>query len=65
MFEHTQSGEDTMLRNRFHAAMDNDLNTTEAVLLLHQAAQEALDSHNLALGAEVVRLARVLGLTLT
>jgi L-cysteine:1D-myo-inositol 2-amino-2-deoxy-alpha-D-glucopyranoside ligase len=65
MLEHTQSGEDTMLRNRFHAVMDNDLNTTEAVLLLHQAAQEALDSRNLALAAEVVRLARVLGLTLT
>ncbi len=64
MLEHAQSGEDTMLRNRFHAAMDNDLNTTEAVLLLHHAAQQALDSHDLALGGETVRLARLLGLTL-
>jgi cysteinyl-tRNA synthetase len=65
MLEHAQSGEDTMLRNRFHAAMDNDLNTAEAVLLLRHAAQQALDSHNLALGGETVRLARLLGLTLT
>jgi L-cysteine:1D-myo-inositol 2-amino-2-deoxy-alpha-D-glucopyranoside ligase len=64
MTEQNQGSEDTMLRNRFHAAMDNDLNTTEAVLLLRHAAQEALESHNLDLGAEAVRLARVLGLTL-
>jgi hypothetical protein len=44
--------------------MDNDLNTTEAVLLLRHAAQQVLDTHNLDLGAEVVRLAYVLGLTL-
>jgi L-cysteine:1D-myo-inositol 2-amino-2-deoxy-alpha-D-glucopyranoside ligase len=65
MLEDRQSGEDTMLRNRFHAAMDNDLNTTEAVLLLHHAAHQALESHDLAIGAETVRLAHVLGLTLT
>jgi len=64
MLEDTSGGEDTMLRNRFHAAMDNDLNTTEAVLLLRHAAQQVLDTHNLDLGAEVVRLAYVLGLTL-
>jgi L-cysteine:1D-myo-inositol 2-amino-2-deoxy-alpha-D-glucopyranoside ligase len=64
MLEDTLSGEDVMLRNRFHAAMDNDLNTTEAVLLLRHAAQQALESHNLDTGAETVRLAHVLGLTL-
>ena len=52
MLEYTSGGEDTMLRNRFHAAMDNDLNTTEAVLLLRHAAQQVLDTHNLDLGAE-------------
>jgi cysteinyl-tRNA synthetase len=64
MVENTQDGEDTMLRNRFHAAMDNDLNTTEAVLLLRHAAQEALDNHDSNIGAEAVRLARILGLVL-
>ena len=64
MAEQSQDGEDTMLRNRFHAAMDNDLNTTEAILLLRHAAQEALDNHNLNIGAEAVRLAQVLGLNL-
>jgi cysteinyl-tRNA synthetase len=63
--EYTQGGEDTLLRNRFHAAMDNDLNTTEAVLLLRHAAQQALKNHDLNIGAEAVRLAYVLGLTLT
>ena len=64
MLEDKLSGENSTLRNRFHAAMDNDLNTTEAVLLLRHAAQQALDSHDLDTGAEVVRLAHVLGLTL-
>jgi L-cysteine:1D-myo-inositol 2-amino-2-deoxy-alpha-D-glucopyranoside ligase len=64
MLEDTLSGEDTMLRNRFHAAMENDLNTTEAVLLLRHAARQALESRNLDIGAEAVRLAHVLGLTL-
>jgi cysteinyl-tRNA synthetase len=64
MVKDTLGGEDMMLRNRFHAAMNNDLNTTEAVLLLRHAAQEALDNHNLNIGAEAVRLAYVLGLVL-
>ena len=64
MVEHSPAGEDSMLRNRFHAAMDNDLNTTEATLLLRHASQEALKTHNQNLGSEVVRLARILGLTL-
>ena len=64
MVEQTQGGEDTMLRNRFHAAMDNDLNTTEAVLLLRHAAQEALEKHDTNIGAEAVHLAHILGLVL-
>lgn len=56
------SGEDTMLRNRFHAAMDNDLNTPEAVLLLRQGAEDAVANHDVNTGAEVLRLTKVLGL---
>jgi cysteinyl-tRNA synthetase len=55
-------GEDQMLRDRFTAAMDNDLNTPEAVLLLKHAAQEALEQKDSALGSEVLRLTNVLGL---
>ncbi len=57
-------GEDTMLRNRFEAAMDSDLNTPEAVLLLRHAAQDVLTTRDKNLGAEVVRLGKVLGLYL-
>lgn len=59
----TAEGEDSMLRHRFIAAMDNDLNTVDAVLLLRHAASEAVDSRNLEQGAEVLRLSRILGLT--
>ncbi len=59
--EHTE-GQDTVLSGRFHAAMKNDLNTPEALLLLHQAAETTLANHDLNTGAEVLRLARVLGL---
>ena len=59
--EHTE-GQDTVLSGRFHAAMKNDLNTPEALLLLHQAAEATLANHDLNTGAEVLRLARVLGL---
>lgn len=58
------NGEDLMLRNSFEAVMDNDLNTPEAVLLLRHAANDALNTHNTNLGAEAVRLARLLGLVL-
>ncbi len=57
-----QRGEDTMLRNRFLAAMDNDLNTPEAIQLLRQGAVSALEEHNHNTGAEVLRLVQVLGL---
>jgi cysteinyl-tRNA synthetase len=57
-------GEDTMLHNRFIAAMENDLNTPEAVQLLRQSARKALEEKNQDLGSEVLRLTGVLGLTL-
>ena len=55
-------GEHTMLRNRFVSAMDADLNTPEAVLLLRHAAKDALKNQDSNLGSEVLRLTQVLGL---
>ncbi|GAC1366740.1 MAG: cysteine--tRNA ligase [Ktedonobacteraceae bacterium] len=55
-------GENTMLRDRFVAAMDADLNTPEAMLLLRHAGRDALKNQDHALGSEVLRLAEVLGL---
>jgi len=55
-------GQDTVLSGRFHAAMKNDLNTPEALLLLHRAAETMLANHNINTGAEILRLARILGL---
>jgi L-cysteine:1D-myo-inositol 2-amino-2-deoxy-alpha-D-glucopyranoside ligase len=55
-------GQDAVLSGRFHAAMKNDLNTPEALLLLHRAAETTLTNHDLNTGAEVLRLAKVLGL---
>lgn len=57
-------GEDSMLRDRFKAAMDNDLNTPEALLLLRQAAEKSLMDKDICTGAEVLRLTKVLGLRL-
>ena len=56
------SGEDHLLRDRFEAAMDNDLNTPEAFALLQEAAESVLTTHDLNTGAEVLRLTDVLGL---
>jgi cysteinyl-tRNA synthetase len=56
------SGEDTMLRGRFIAAMENDLNTPEALLLLRQAAETTIAHPDVNTAAEILRLARVLGL---
>lgn len=56
------SGEDTMLRDLFKAAMDNDLNTPQAVLLLRQAAETVVANHDLNTGSEILKLTRVLGL---
>src|SRR5947209_13636003 len=59
----TQSGgEDRMLHDRFIAAMDCDLNTPEALLLLRQAAEETLANGDSNCGFEVLKLAKVLGL---
>ncbi len=56
-------GEDTMLRDRFKAAMDNDLNTPQAILLLRQAAETFLTHNDTNTGVEILRLTKVLGLT--
>lgn len=69
MFTHVRSlvgrqlvGEDLLLRNRFKAAMDNDLNTPEALSLLRQAAEHVTANHDLNTGSEVLRLTNVLGM---
>jgi len=56
-------GEDTMLRDRFKAAMDNDLNTPQALLLLRQAAETVLTLNDTNTGVEILRLTKVLGLS--
>jgi cysteinyl-tRNA synthetase len=56
------NGEDTMLRDLFKAAMDNDLNTPQAVLLLRQAAETVIANHDLNTASEILTLTRVLGL---
>jgi L-cysteine:1D-myo-inositol 2-amino-2-deoxy-alpha-D-glucopyranoside ligase len=56
------TGTDALLRARFEAAMDNDLNTPEALLLLEQSATAALASGNRETAAEVLRATRILGL---
>jgi len=55
-------GGDSLLHDRFIAAMENDLNTPQALFLLRQAAEAAVGNHDLNTGAEIVRLVRVLGL---
>jgi cysteinyl-tRNA synthetase len=55
-------GEDTMLRRRFIAAMDNDLNTPEALLLLRQAAEAVAANSDRNTGIEILQLISVLGL---
>src|SRR6266702_6957709 len=55
-------GEDSLLRGRFIAAMENDLNTPEALLLLRQAAESTLANRCVNTAAEILRLVRVLGL---
>jgi cysteinyl-tRNA synthetase len=56
------NGEDTMLRDLFKAAMDNDLNTPQAVFLLRQAAETVVANHDLNTGSEILKLTGVLGL---
>jgi cysteinyl-tRNA synthetase len=58
-------GEDTMLRDQFQAAMDTDLNTPQALLLLQQAAETLIGGGANAdknTGVEILRLTKVLGL---
>ena len=56
------NGEDCLLHDRFKAAMDNDLNTPQAVFLLRQAAETVVANHDLNTGSEILKLTRVLGL---
>jgi cysteinyl-tRNA synthetase len=56
-------GEDTMLLDQFKAAMDNDLNTPQAILLLRQAAETVLTHNDTNTGVEILRLTKVLGLS--
>jgi L-cysteine:1D-myo-inositol 2-amino-2-deoxy-alpha-D-glucopyranoside ligase len=69
LFQHIRSlvgrqaeGEDTILRNRVKAALNDDLNTPEALLLLKQAAEMVASNHDLNTGAEILRLTTMLGL---
>jgi L-cysteine:1D-myo-inositol 2-amino-2-deoxy-alpha-D-glucopyranoside ligase len=55
-------GTDNLLHGLFVAAMENDLNTPQALLLLRQAAQTVIANNNVNTGAEILRLVRVLGL---
>ncbi len=55
-------GSDELLLDRFKAAMDNDLNTPQALLLLRQAAETVIANHDENTGAEVLKLTTVLGL---
>jgi len=58
------NGEDTMLRDQFKAAMDNDLNTPQALLLLREAAETVVAGDDIHTAAEILRLTKVLGLTI-
>ncbi len=55
-------GTDSLLHGRFVAAMENDLNTPQALLLLRQAAETVVANHDVSTGAEVLKLIKVLGL---
>src|SRR5438876_12095021 len=53
---------DNLLHSQFVAAMENDLNTPQALLLLRQAAETVIVNDNVNTGAEILKLVRVLGL---
>jgi L-cysteine:1D-myo-inositol 2-amino-2-deoxy-alpha-D-glucopyranoside ligase len=55
-------GSDTLLHSQFIAAMENDLNTPQALLLLRQASEAVVVNNDVNSGAEILRLAKVLGL---
>lgn len=62
LFGKDTTGEDTMLRDQFKVAMDNNLGTPDAIMLLRQAAESVLNTHNHNTGAEILKLTNVLGL---
>jgi cysteinyl-tRNA synthetase len=53
---------DNLLHGQFVAAMENDLNTPQALLLLRQASESVIANNDVNMGAEILRLVRVLGL---
>ena len=59
---HDATGEDSMLQERVKAAMDNDMDTPEALLLLREATDAVLATHDQNTGAEILRLTIMLGL---
>ena len=59
---HDASGEDSMLQGRVRAAMNNDLDTPEALLLLREATDAVLATHDKNTGSEILKLTRMLGL---
>jgi cysteinyl-tRNA synthetase len=55
-------GTNSLLHGMFLAAMENDLNTPQALLMLRQAAELVVVNNDINSGAEILRLVRVLGL---
>jgi L-cysteine:1D-myo-inositol 2-amino-2-deoxy-alpha-D-glucopyranoside ligase len=55
-------GTNSLLYGLFVAAMENDLNTPQALLMLRQAAELVVVNNDINTGAEILRLVRVLGL---
>ena len=55
-------GTNGLLHGLFVAAMENDLNTPQALLLLRQAAETVVVNNDVNTGAEILKLVRVLGL---
>ena len=55
-------GANSLLHGLFVAAMENDLNTPQALLMLRQAAELVVVNNDINTGAEILRLVRVLGL---
>jgi len=55
-------GTNSLLHGQFTAAMDTDLNTPQALLLLRRAAETVVANHYTNRGAQSRRLVRVLGL---
>jgi len=58
----SSAGADHVLHHRFTAAMDNDLDTPTALLLLKETAEQVIASGERSTGAELLLLTGVLGL---